>query len=453
VLDSYLPIVVTNPNGRSHELESGFWYLDGTPPVIEPNIVGTLGSNGWYISDVFVSWSIEDPESEIIGSGCPDVDVTTDTPSAFASCTARSTGGEAVAQVEIKRDAAPPVVTIAQPQAATYLQGQSVTVDFSCADAMSEVASCTASQPGTTLDTSTAGTFDFTVTGVDHAGLQTLQTVSYAVMLPAAAGVSPAAGVYGGPDATLSATLVANGGGLANRLLTFFVDGNAVGTATTSAAGDASLSVSLAGRNAGTHPIRVEFAGDSTATPASANNVLTIGAASLTITTNNAAKVYGEPLPVFTASGAGFVNGDTLASLNGTLSYSSSATAASVPGTYGVTASGVTSPNYAISFVAGTLTVSKASTSVALSSSPNPSINNQNVVLTAVVSAVAPGAGTATGSVEFRDNGVLLGTAPLVNGVATLTKKFKHGTHPLTAAYAGNANFNGSSGGTTHVVP
>jgi hypothetical protein len=52
--------------------------------------------------------------------------------------------------------------------------------------------------------------------------------------------------------------------------------------------------------------------------------------------------------------------------------------------------------------------------------------------------------------VEFRENGTLLGTATLVNGVATFNKSFKRGSHPLTATYAGNANFTGSSGSVTH---
>ena len=91
-----------------------------------------------------------------------------------------------------------------------------------------------------------------------------------------------------------------------------------------------------------------------------------------------------------------------------------------------------------------------AATSTVLTTTPNPSNNNQSVQLRAVVSAVAPGAGTATGTVEFRENGTLLGTATLVNGVATMNKNFKRGTHALTATYAGNTNFNGSSGSVTH---
>jgi len=170
----------------------------------------------------------------------------------------------------------------------------------------------------------------------------------------------------------------------------------------------------------------------------------------LTVQTNNASKVYGEALPAFTASGAGFVNGDSMASLAGTVTFTTSATATSAPGSYSVTPSGMSSANYSITFANGTLTVTQAATSMTLTTTPNPSNNNQTVQLRAVVSAVAPGAGTATGTVEFRENGTLLGTATLVNGVATFNKSFKRGSHPLTATYAGNTNFTGSSGAVTH---
>ena len=38
---------------------------DTTAPTILPTINGTQGSNGWYISDVSVSWDVNDPESGI----------------------------------------------------------------------------------------------------------------------------------------------------------------------------------------------------------------------------------------------------------------------------------------------------------------------------------------------------------------------------------------------------
>jgi hypothetical protein len=86
--------------------------------------------------------------------------------------------------------------------------------------------------------------------------------------------------------------------------------------------------------------------------------LLTVGPAPLTITANNASRAYGAPNPTFNnVTGTGFLNGDTLASLNGTLICSATATRTSPAGAYPITCSGLSSPNYSISYVAGTLTV------------------------------------------------------------------------------------------------
>jgi hypothetical protein len=203
---------------------------------------------------------------------------------------------------------------------------------------------------------------------------------------------------------------------------------------------------------AGTHSLSATFTPTDSANYASAptSTSVVVAPAVLTVRADNSAKVYGQALPAFTASGTGFVNGDSLAALGGTLTFATSATATSAPGTYPVTPGGVSSPNYSITFAAGTLTVSKAATTLVLTTTPNPSNNNQTVQLRAVVTATAPGGGTPTGTIQFRRNGTLLGTATLVNGVATLNKSFKRGTHSLTATFAGNANFTGSSGAVTH---
>ena len=87
-----------------------------------------------------------------------------------------------------------------------------------------------------------------------------------------------------------------------------------------------------------------------------------------------------------------------------------------------------------------------------LTSSPNPSTNNKPVVLSAQIGTLPPGSGTPTGTVTFRENNTVLGTASIVNGVATLTFNFRKGTHPLTASWNGDVNFVGSSGAATHQV-
>ena len=71
---------------------------------------------------------------------------------------------------------------------------------------------------------------------------------------------------------------------------------------------------------------------------------------------------FGEP--DFTVSYLGFDNGDTPASLTGTLAFATVADATSAVGTYPMSASGLSSANYTITFVDGTLTVTPAALTV-----------------------------------------------------------------------------------------
>ena len=67
------------------------------------------------------------------------------------------------------------------------------------------------------------------------------------------------------------------------------------------------------------------------------------------------------------------------------------------------------------------MTVGQASTTTAITSSPNPSVTGQPVTLTATILAVSPGTGTPTGTVNFYSGSTLLDTATLSDGVATYT--------------------------------
>jgi hypothetical protein len=83
---------------------------DATPPVIQPIISGTLGNNGWYVSDVTVSWNVSDPESGIASSsGCGTVTINYDTTGVTLTCSATNGAGLSNSvSVTIKRDATPP---------------------------------------------------------------------------------------------------------------------------------------------------------------------------------------------------------------------------------------------------------------------------------------------------------------------------------------------------------
>jgi len=92
-----------------------------------------------------------------------------------------------------------------------------------------------------------------------------------------------------------------------------------------------------------------------------------------------------------------------------------------------------------------TYTVTKANTSTMLASSQDPSVAGQPVTLTANVTANAPGAGTPTGTVTFKDGATTIGAAQLNDGEATLTTStLAAGNHQITASYAGDLDFNGS---------
>jgi hypothetical protein len=84
---------------------------------------------------------------------------------------------------------------------------------------------------------------------------------------------------------------------------------------------------------------------------------LRVTPAPLTIKANNLVDVMGVSNPPLSASYSGFVNGDGPSSLASPTVLSTSATSASPPGVYPITVSGAASPNYKITFVAGTLTV------------------------------------------------------------------------------------------------
>jgi hypothetical protein len=86
---------------------------------------------------------------------------------------------------------------------------------------------------------------------------------------------------------------------------------------------------------------------------------VTVGKAALTVTADNVTIAYGEPKPDFTAQITGFVNGEGKGDLTGTLEFDCAYVAGSPVGTYPIKPKGLTSNNYSISFVDGTLTVTE----------------------------------------------------------------------------------------------
>ena len=145
---------------------------DATPPVITPSITGTLGSNGWYVSDVSVSWTVVDAESAISSTtGCGPQSVTSDTSGVTLTCQATSEGGTNSQSVTVKRDATAPTLAFGAASPAANANGWNngdVSFGFTTGDATSGVASATPASPVVVNGEGSARTASVTVT--DNAG-------------------------------------------------------------------------------------------------------------------------------------------------------------------------------------------------------------------------------------------------------------------------------------------
>jgi len=170
---------------------------DTTPPVITPSVSGTLGNNGWYVSDVSVTWTVTDLQSDITSQiDCGPTTISDDTAGTTLTCQATSAGGTASQSVTIKRDATPPTISGAaspDPNAAGWNKTD-VTVSFNCSDGTSGIASC---GPNQTLGSEGAGQ-SATGTAVDNAGNSNSATVSGINIdkTPPAFGACPAGGPF-----------------------------------------------------------------------------------------------------------------------------------------------------------------------------------------------------------------------------------------------------------------
>jgi hypothetical protein len=189
-----------------------FSVADVTPPVITPTVTGTLGSDGWYISNVAVSWSVADPESGIASStGCSATNLTSDTAGTTLTCSATNGSGLSnSASVTIKLDKTPPSASLAVTAGTLGANGwytSDVTVSTTGNDSIATPVVCTPNQFQTTE--TTGATFNGSCTNA--AGLKTdaipltvkLDKTAPVVGLVVAAGTAGANGWYTS-DVTIS---------------------------------------------------------------------------------------------------------------------------------------------------------------------------------------------------------------------------------------------------------
>ncbi len=126
---------------------------DASPPVISYQLSPATpdGAGGWYTGNVTLTWSVTDAQSgaSITRTGCADQSIAADQPKTAYACAAASGGGSAgPVTVTIGRDALAPAITGSLAPATPDGQGgwylTAPTASWTCADATSGVASCSA---------------------------------------------------------------------------------------------------------------------------------------------------------------------------------------------------------------------------------------------------------------------------------------------------------------------
>lgn len=138
----------TDNAGNVTTLTREYDVVDPTAPVITPTVDGTKGLNDWYVSDVDISWDVTDPDSPITSTtGCEATTVNTDTTGTTVTCSATSAGGTTSESVTIKRDTTAPTISADLDRAADVsgwfnIATGAPTVEFTCGDATSGVATC-----------------------------------------------------------------------------------------------------------------------------------------------------------------------------------------------------------------------------------------------------------------------------------------------------------------------
>ena len=198
----------------------------------------------------------------------------------------------------------------------------------------------------------------YALSGADAANYTLVEPTNVAATITARPLTISATGIDKVYDGSTSAAVTPADNRVAGDALTTgytsaaFADAN-VGTGKTISVSG----ISLSGTDAGNYTFNT-----------SATTTANITAAPLTITANAAAKTY-DGLAYSGGNGVtftGFVAGQTPSVLGGTLSYGGSSQGAINVGSYNIIPGGLTSTNYTIAFVNGTLTIAQAAVAAGL---------------------------------------------------------------------------------------
>jgi hypothetical protein len=114
------------------------FVFDNTAPVIVPTLTGTAGLNGWYKSNVSVTWSFADAESGVRSStGCTASNLAIDTAGTTLTCSASNNAGLSnSASVAVKIDKTAPTIGLHADEAVTTNNALGTNVTYSLPTAL-----------------------------------------------------------------------------------------------------------------------------------------------------------------------------------------------------------------------------------------------------------------------------------------------------------------------------
>lgn len=274
------------------------------------------------------------------------------------------------------------------------------------------------------------------------------------------------ASVFGQPT-KLTASVTSSVSGTRTGNVTFMDGTTSLGTTALDAAGLATLTISTL--VVGTHPLSAVYAGDTnyaTSTSSALSQVVN-RATTTTLLASSSNPSLVDTSVTFTATVAATAPG--AGARTGTVAFKEGATtlgtaSLDVSGVATFATSALSSGNHAIAAeyvgdghfegsTSNTLAqiVNTAAPTIAVTSTPNPSMYTQSVTFTIMVTGPR---GVPSGNVALEEGESSLGTGTLdASGVATIKLgNLAVGTHTLTASYGGDAVYASGSGSLTHVV-
>jgi sugar lactone lactonase YvrE len=195
----------------------------------------------------------------------------------------------------------------------------------------------------------------------------------------------------------------------------------------------------------GVHTVIATYSGDQTHPSAQSQTfTLTITPLPITATAASITRLYGQPIPPINGTVTGILPQDAA---NVTVIFTTTAASTSSVGTYPITAtlSGPAAGNYTITMSPVAVTISPASTSIALSNFVAAAASGSTVTLNAYVTSTT--GATPTGSVTLLDGTIPLISTPVsATGAAVFTtSSLAAGPNTLTAVYNGSTNFSPSA--------